>query len=80
MAKFLWHVLLILKSLLTGPNLVIGTGKAQSANLLLFWDGAAAPTGWTIVSNSGGFLPDIPSRGCILDDSSRTIFDEEDNK
>lgn len=24
------------------------------ANLHLFWDGATAPTGWTIVSNSGG--------------------------
>jgi hypothetical protein len=73
MAKFLWHVLLILKLLLTGTNLVIGTVKTKSANLLLFWDGATAPTGWTIVSNSGGFLPKISSRGCILDNSSRTI-------
>ncbi len=34
-------------------NVILGAGGGSGANLILFWDGGTAPTGWDIISQSG---------------------------
>ncbi len=41
-------------TLSTGNVILAAGGNAGGANMILFWDGATAPTGWTIVSDVGG--------------------------
>ncbi|MFH1032654.1 MAG: hypothetical protein V1767_08860 [Chloroflexota bacterium] len=38
----------------TGNVVLAAGGNAGGANMILFWDGGTAPSGWTIVSNVGG--------------------------
>lgn len=39
---------------LSAGDVILGAGSGSDANMILFWDGGAAPSGWTIVSNVGG--------------------------
>ncbi len=39
---------------LSSGDVIMNAGNATGANMTLFWDGATAPTGWTIVSDVGG--------------------------
>ena len=41
-------------TLSAGDVILSAGGSAGGANMTLFWDGGAAPSGWTIVSNVGG--------------------------
>jgi len=53
-ANFEAGVLSNVNTTLSAGDVVLTAGSGSGANMILFWDGGSAPTGWTIVSDTGG--------------------------